>query len=167
MALMCVIMESFYALKTPAMKLWNRGLLRIKCPAGGGGRDGIFRQEHSSDVIMGPLATPITSLTLVYSTVYSRRRSKKSSKLRVTGLCAGNAPGTGEFLAQMASNAENVSIWLRHHEVGIQKCDVTTHTCVTCTSVITTLNLVCQSRSYSCDWFELFMVRQWKGTKSI
>ena len=26
-----------------------------------------------------------------------RRRSKKTSKLRVTGLCAGNSPGTGEF----------------------------------------------------------------------
>ena len=45
-----------------------------------------------------------------------RRRSKKTSKLRVTGLCAGNSPGTGEFSAQMASNAENVSIWWRHHE---------------------------------------------------
>ena len=35
-----------------------------------------------------------------------RRRSKKTSKLRVTGLCARNSPVTGEFLAQMASNAE-------------------------------------------------------------
>ena len=46
-----------------------------------------------------------------------RRRSKKTSKLRVTGLCAGNSPGTGEFPAQMASNAENISIWWRHHAV--------------------------------------------------
>ena len=44
-----------------------------------------------------------------------RRRSKKTSKLRVTGLCAGNSPGTGEFPAQIASYAENVSIWWRHH----------------------------------------------------
>ena len=44
-----------------------------------------------------------------------RRRSKKTSKLRVTGLCVGNSPGTGEFPAQMASNAENVSISWRHH----------------------------------------------------
>ena len=43
------------------------------------------------------------------------RRSKKTAKLRVTGLCAGNSPVTGEFPAQMASNAENVSIWWRHH----------------------------------------------------
>ena len=47
-----------------------------------------------------------------------RRRSKKTSKLRVTGLCAGNSPGTGEFPAQMASYAENVSIWWRHHEMN-------------------------------------------------
>ena len=47
-----------------------------------------------------------------------RRRSKKTSKLRVTGLCAGNSPGTGEFPAQMASNAENVSIWWSHHVIN-------------------------------------------------
>ena len=46
-----------------------------------------------------------------------RRRSKKTPKLRVSGLCAGNSPGTGEFLAQMASNAENVSDCWRHYEV--------------------------------------------------
>ena len=41
------------------------------------------------------------------------RRSRKTSKIRVTGLFAGNSPVTGEFPAQMASNAENVSIWWR------------------------------------------------------
>ena len=45
----------------------------------------------------------------------SIRRSKKTSKLHVTGLCEGNSPGTGEFQAQMVSNAENVSIWWRYH----------------------------------------------------
>ena len=45
-----------------------------------------------------------------------RRRSKKISKLRVTGLCVGNSPGTGEFPAQMTSYAESVSIWWRHHD---------------------------------------------------
>ena len=43
------------------------------------------------------------------------RRSNKTSKFRVTGLCVGNSPVTGEFPAQMASNAENVSVWWRHH----------------------------------------------------
>ena len=44
-----------------------------------------------------------------------RRKSKKTSKLHVTGLCAGNSPVTSEFPAQMASNAGHVSIWWRHH----------------------------------------------------
>ena len=44
-----------------------------------------------------------------------RRRSKKTSKLRVAGHCAGNSPVTGEFPTQMASNAENVSIGWRHY----------------------------------------------------
>ena len=35
-----------------------------------------------------------------------RRRSKKTSKPRITGLCEGNSPVTGEFPAQRASNAE-------------------------------------------------------------
>ena len=48
-----------------------------------------------------------------------RRSSKKTSKLCVTGLCVGNSPGTGEFPAQMASNAENVSIWWRYHVLKI------------------------------------------------
>ena len=45
-----------------------------------------------------------------------RLRSKKTSKLRVTGLCEGNSPVTDEFPSQRASNAENASIWWRHHE---------------------------------------------------
>ena len=44
-----------------------------------------------------------------------RHRSKKSSKLLVTGLCVGNSPGTVEFPARRASYAENVSIWWPHH----------------------------------------------------
>ena len=44
-----------------------------------------------------------------------RISSKKTSKLRATGLCEGNSPVTGEFPAQRASNAEDVSIWWRHH----------------------------------------------------
>ena len=46
-----------------------------------------------------------------------RRRSKKTSKLRVTGLCAGNSPVPGEFPTQMASNAETVSVSWRHDEI--------------------------------------------------
>ena len=39
-----------------------------------------------------------------------RPRSKKISILRAIGLCEGNSPLTGEFPAQRANNAENVSI---------------------------------------------------------
>ena len=42
-------------------------------------------------------------------------RLKKTAKLRVIGLCVGNSPVTGEFPAQKANNAKNVSIWWRHH----------------------------------------------------
>ena len=45
-----------------------------------------------------------------------KRKSKKTSKLRVTGLCERNSPVTGECPAQRSRNAKNVSIWWRHHE---------------------------------------------------
>ena len=45
-----------------------------------------------------------------------RCRSTKASKLRITGLCGGDSPMTGEFPSQRTSNAENVSIWWRHHD---------------------------------------------------
>ena len=60
---------------------------------------------------MGAIASQITSLTIVYSTFYSGAYKEKS-KFRVTDLC----PVTGEFPAQMASNAENVSISWRHRD---------------------------------------------------
>ena len=63
---------------------------------------------HYNGVIVSAMSSQITRL--------SRRRSKKTSKLRVTGLCAENSPVTGEFPTQRASNAENVSIWWRHHD---------------------------------------------------
>ena len=77
---------------------------------------------------MGTMASQITSLTIVYSTIYSDeiKENIKASKLRVTGLCAGNSPVTGEFPAQMASNAENVSIWWRHHDMA-SWCNGTVH----------------------------------------
>ena len=51
-----------------------------------------------------------------YGDVIMGRRWEKTLKLRVAAPYAGNSPGTGEFPAQMISNAENVSIWWRHHE---------------------------------------------------
>ena len=77
---------------------------------------------------MRTMASQITSLTIVYSTVYSAADERKHQsaawlafvrgihKRRVTGLCEGNSPVTSEFPTQRASNAENVSIWRRHHE---------------------------------------------------
>ena len=44
-----------------------------------------------------------------------RCRSKKTSKLRVIGLCAGNSPVTGDFSAQVASNAG--TIWWCRREL--------------------------------------------------
>ena len=71
-------------------------------------------QYHYDDVIMGTIASQITSLTIVYSTVYSgadQRKHQSSASLAL----GGEFTGAGEFPAQMASNAENVSISWRHY----------------------------------------------------
>ena len=69
-----------------------------------------------------------------------RRRTKKISKLRVTGLCAGNSPETGEFPAQMASYAENVSIWWRHNDTLMHAPPTTLWINMALCSIIMTFN---------------------------
>ena len=72
--------------------------------------------DHYGDVIMDAIASLITSLTIVYSTVYSDADQKKNIKApRHWPLC-GNSPGSGEFPPQMACNVENISIWWRPYD---------------------------------------------------
>ena len=70
---------------------------------------------HYSDVIMSAMAfnSPASG---VFTQPFFGRRSKKTPKLRVTGLCEGKSPGAGAFPAQRARKAENVSIWWRRHD---------------------------------------------------
>ena len=59
---------------------------------------------------MGATVSQITSLMIVNSTVHSGADQRKHQSSASLAICAGNSPATGEFPAQMASNAENVSI---------------------------------------------------------
>ena len=68
---------------------------------------------HYGDVIMSTIASQITSLTIVYSTVYYAQIKENIKAPRHWPL---SEEFTGEFPAQMASNAEDVSIWWRHHQ---------------------------------------------------
>ena len=77
-------------------------------------------RQHYNDVIMRVMASKITDACLL-NRLFGRRW-KKTSKLRVTDLDEGNSPVTGEFSAQRASNAENVSIWLWHHDMHTLHC---------------------------------------------
>ena len=53
---------------------------------------------------MNAMVSQITSLTIVYPKVHSGADQSAASL-------------AGELPAQMASNAENVSIWWRHHDL--------------------------------------------------
>ena len=76
---------------------------------------------HYNDVKVNAMASQITSLTSVYSIVYSGAENIKAP--RHWPLC-GESPGTGEFPAQIASNAENVSIWWLNHDFGLSTTSV-------------------------------------------
>ena len=70
--------------------------------------------EHYDDVRMGATASQITSLTIVYQP-FIQTQIKENIKARRHWPLCGEFTGTGEFPAQRASYAENVSIWWRHH----------------------------------------------------
>ena len=65
---------------------------------------------HYGDVIMGTMASQITSLTIGYSTVHSGADQRKYQSSASLAFYAGNSPGTDEFPAQMVSNEGTVSI---------------------------------------------------------
>ena len=71
--------------------------------------------HHSNEVIMSAMASQIIGISIVYSTFWSGADQRKIKGPR-------NWPLWGEFgvdrwipRTQRASNAENVSIWGRHH----------------------------------------------------
>ena len=72
---------------------------------------------------MSAMASQITSLMIVYWTIYSSADRRKYQSFCVTGLCEGDSPVTGELPPQRTSNVENVSIWWRHHTLMYHKND--------------------------------------------
>ena len=83
--------------------------------------DGLVQERRNSNADAVELRISCANPSICYlaplvSESLFRRRSKKTSKLRVTGHSAVNSPVTGEFPAKRASNAENTSIWWRHHD---------------------------------------------------
>ena len=80
-----------------------------------------FGRIHNNDVIMSAMASKITSLRTFTQPLIQAQNKKKTSKLRVTGLCEGNSPVTGEFPAQKASNGRIVSIWWRRHDLVLHR----------------------------------------------
>ena len=96
-----LLLKGIWCLSTEANRLdWN---IPVPC-------------FHYNDFIMSAMASQITSLAIVYWSVFFRAQIKETSKLRVTGLFAGNSPVSGEFPTQWTSDAKNVTIkWWRHH----------------------------------------------------
>ena len=76
--------------------------------------DNIHGTRHYNDVTMSTMASQMTSLTIVYSTVIPTQIKENVKAPRHWPFCE-EFTGTGQFPTQRASNAENVSIWWRRH----------------------------------------------------
>ena len=79
-----------------------------------------------------------------------RRESKKTSKVRVTGLCEGNSPVTCEFRPQRTSNGENASFWWRHH-ANIYMCYLMDKRFLQSGSCLNCVIWLCYSRWRTCN----------------
>ena len=89
----------------------------------------LFRKQRGSSLI-AIIFNNANSITVTSKWVWWRLKSPASGlfnqpfiqaqikeNIRVTDLSSGNSPVTGELSSQMASNADNVSIWWRHHVI--------------------------------------------------
>ena len=63
---------------------------------------------------MNEMAFQITGVSIVCLTA-CWAQIKENIEAAITALCEGNAPVDSGFPSRRASNAENVSIWWRHH----------------------------------------------------
>ena len=105
---LCQYMKSNWgdntAVRASVLQNWISSNFILKCSRG------TFSVWHYGDIIMGAIASQITSLTIVYSTVYSdayQRKHQSSASLAFDRWI----PRT------KGSSAENISIWWRHHEL--------------------------------------------------
>ena len=64
---------------------------------------------------MSAMASIKSPTSRLFAQSFVQPHIKKTSKLLITGLCEGNPAVTDGILSQRASNAENISIWWRHH----------------------------------------------------
>ena len=108
---------------------------------------------HYIDVFVTTMTSQITSLT-VFTQPFLQTQIKENIKApRHWPLC-GEITGTDEFPAQRASNAENVSIWWRHHVLLAFRHD----TCVVCV-VTTHMQAICLEQylrfTMSCVGYEI------------
>ena len=69
----------------------------------------VFPCHHYSDVMMRAMTSQITGVS-IFALLLVQAEINETSKLRVIDLCEGNSLLPGELPAQIATNAENVSI---------------------------------------------------------
>ena len=80
-----------------------------------------FHKKHCGDIMMSAMASQIIGVSIVCFNRLLRRRSKKTSKLRITGPREGNPPVTDGLPPRRGSNAEKMLDDVIMHSVIKQK----------------------------------------------
>ena len=114
----CGLKADLFTNHHPCWSVGQPGTVGVQCTQIQWGKKKLL---HYSDVIMGSMASQITRVSVVYSTVRLRTDQRKHQSSVSLAFVRGvhRWPVNGEFLAQRASNAENVSIWWRHHAMRL------------------------------------------------
>ena len=101
---MCYFIRLYYFIKLMWLSIYHRYQSEVS-----------IYSSHYSDVIMSVMTYQIISM--VCSIVCSCGHQRKYQTLSLA-FVRKISPMTGEFPSQRTSNAENVSIWWRHHDIS-------------------------------------------------
>ena len=110
--------------------------------------------SHYSDIIMGAMASKITGVSIIYSTICSGTHQKKH-QISVSLAFVSNSPVVDEFAAQTACNAKNVSIWWCHHALS------NTFSCFWCPPVVTYPHEWSLVREGLIKWYKWYVSLTW------
>ena len=108
-----VSFKCIYPVTWPTYRLWPQCLLALSVYSPhcvgraalsvqmGAERGWLYYMVHYSDVIMNAMASQISSLTIVYSTVYPGTDERQHQSFASLALCAGNSPHNGPVTRKM------------------------------------------------------------------
>ena len=112
-------------------------------------------KTYYSDLTMSAMASQITSVSIVYSTVYSGADRRKHQRFHATGLCAGNSPvmskipgtkGQRENLFHLMTSSCDIIAWITSNSTWAYSIGNMAHLVLSLKSFPTTFCILIEER---------------------